>query len=128
MQPATETPSAETVMSSAAPFPDRDTVAEKLGILGEPEQAYLRLVMENAKQDENVTTGIELYLEAATRSRFLHTIKLEKAGEWLGHNAPARLQIRLHEIAKSSHHPAFAAFRTGLTRSGGLQRAYPEMR
>lgn len=128
MQSVTGSSAAETAMPNAAPFPDRDTIAEKLGLLGEQEQSYLLLVMENAKQDENLTAGIEFYLEAATRSRFLHTIKLEKAGEWLGLHAPARLQIRLHEIAKSSHHPAFSAFRTGLSRSGGLQRAYPEAR
>ena len=34
-------------------------------------------------------------------------------------------QIRLMEAAKSSQHPAYAAFRSGLSRSGGLERAYP---
>ncbi len=128
MHSSTAQPSSETAMPSAAAFPDRETIADKLATLGEAEQSYIRLVFENVKQDENMTEGIELYLERATRSRILHTIKLEKAGEWLGHNAPARLQIRLLEIAKSSHHPAFAAFRTGLVRSGGLERAYPPAR
>lgn len=128
MQQTPTTHSPENAMPAAAAFPDRETIAGKLGALSEQDQAYLALVMENPKQDENLTAGIELYLEQATASRFLHTIKLEKAGEWLGNNAPARLQIRLTEIAKSSHHPAFAAFRTGVVRSGGLHRAYPTMR
>jgi hypothetical protein len=29
------------------------------------------------------------------------------------------------EAAKSSQHPAYQAFRSGLSRSGGLERAYP---
>jgi hypothetical protein len=29
------------------------------------------------------------------------------------------------EASRSSQHPAYAAFRTGLTRSGGLEKAYP---
>jgi len=29
------------------------------------------------------------------------------------------------EAAKSSQHPAYMAFRTGLSRSGGLENAYP---
>lgn len=128
MQHTPFTPPSENAMPTAAAFPDRDTIAEKLGSLSEQDQSYLTLVMENAKQDENLTAGIEHYLEQATRSRFLHTIKLEKAGEWLGNNAPPRLQIRLVEISRSSHHPAFAAFRAGVQRSGGLQRAYPAMR
>ena len=89
---------------------------------------YLRLLLDNPKQDENLFAGIELYLNRASAGRFLHTIKLEKTGEWLGNAAPARLQIRLMEIAKSSHHPAFQAFRTGVVRSGGLERAYPKAR
>ncbi len=124
----TATTQNESAMAAAAAFPDRETIAAKLASLAEADQSWLLLVMENAKQDENLTAGIELYLENATRSRFLHTIKLEKSGEWLGVHAPARLQIRLMEISKSSQHPAFTAFRAGLSRSGGLQRAYPEMR
>jgi hypothetical protein len=109
-----------------AAFPDRDTVADKLAALGEAEQAYLRLLMENAKQDENLLEGLDLYLNRAADARFLNSLKLEKLGEWLGNTAPARLQMRLVETARSSQHAAFAAFRTGLTRSGGLDRAYPK--
>jgi hypothetical protein len=116
-----------TIMSAdLAAFPDRDTVADKLAVLGEAEQAYLRLLMENAKQDENLLEGLGLHLNRAADSRFLNSLKLEKLGEWLGNTAPARLQMRLVETARSSQHAAFAAFRTGLTRSGGLDRAYPK--
>ncbi|MFC0479991.1 hypothetical protein [Gellertiella hungarica] len=115
-------------MANATAFPDRDTIADKMANLGEGEQAYLRLVMENVKQDENLFAGLELYLNRAAAGRFLHTLKLEKAGEWLGNAAPPRLQIRLMEIAKSSHHPAYQAFRAGVVRSGGLERAYPPAR
>lgn len=111
-----------------ASFPDRETVADKLGAFGGEDKAALQLMMENARQDENVTSGIELYLNRASKSRFLHTLKLEAAGEWLGNSAPSRLQIRLDEISRSSQHPAFQAFRTGLRRSGGLERAYPKSR
>ena len=109
-----------------AAFPDRETVADKLGALGETEQAYLRLLMETPQQDENLLEGLDLCLNRAAEARFLNTLKLEKLGEWLGNTAPARLQIRLMESARSSQHAAFAAFRTGLTRSGGLERAYPK--
>lgn len=118
-------PAADPTMASAA-FPDRETVADKIDGLGETDKSFLLLLMENVKQDENLFTGIEYFLNRASTGRFLHTLKLEKAGEWLGNNAPARLQIRLTEIARSSQHPAFAAFRTGVTRSGGLERAYPK--
>jgi hypothetical protein len=33
--------------------------------------------------------------------------------------------VRLMETAKSAQHPAYLAFRDGLTRSGGLERAFP---
>ncbi len=113
---------------SATTFPDRETVADKLSTMTEADHSFLRLLMENVKQDENLFQGIELYLNRAAKARFLHTIKLENCGEWLGNAAPARLQIRLTEIARSSQHPAFAAFRTGVIRSGGLERAYPKTR
>lgn len=109
-----------------AAFPDRETVADKLAALGDGEQSYLRLLMENAQQDENLLEGLELYLNRAAEARFLNSLKLEKLGEWLGETAPTRLQMRLMEIARSSQHAAYAAFRTGLTRSGGLERAYPK--
>lgn len=109
-----------------AAFPDRETVADKLAVLGEADQAYLRLLMENPKQDENLLEGLDLYLDRAAAARFLNSLKLERLGEWLGETAPARLQMRLAEAARSSQHAAHAAFRAGLTRSGGLERAYPK--
>lgn len=109
-----------------AAFPDRETVADKLGALGEAEQAYIGLLMENPQQDENLLEGLDLCLNRAASARFLNSLKLEKLGEWLGKAAPARLQMRLMETARSSQHAAFGAFRTGLTRSGGLERAYPK--
>jgi hypothetical protein len=111
---------------TAAAFPDRDAVADKLAAFGEAGQSYLRLLMENAAQDENLLEGLYRYLDLASEARFLNSLKLETTGEWLGTNAPARLQIRLMEAARSSQHAAFIAFRTGLTRSGGLERAYPK--
>ena len=109
-----------------AAFPDRESVADKLAALGDGEQAYLRLLMENPQQDENLLGGLDVHLSRAAAARFLNSLKLEKLGEWLGEAAPARLQIRLMETARSSQHAAHAAFRTGLTRSGGLERAYPK--
>jgi len=107
-------------------FPDRDTVAAKIAALQEPDQAFLKLIFENPAQDDALLEGLYLYLDIASEARFLNSLKLDRAGEWIGTNAPARLQIRLMEAARSSQHPAFAAFRTGLTRSGGLERAYPK--
>ena len=109
-----------------AAFPDRETVADKLAALGEGEQAYLCLLMENLQQDENLLEGLDVHLNRAAAASFLNSLKLEKLGEWLGATAPARLQIRLMETARSSQHAAYAAFRAGLTRSGGLEKAYPK--
>ena len=115
------------IMSAdAAAFPNREAVADKLAALAEADQAYLRLLMETPQQDENLLEGLDLCLNRAAEARFLNTLKLEKLGEWLGNSAPARLQIRLMEAARSSQHAAFAAFRAGLTRSGGIERAYPK--
>lgn len=100
-----------------AAFPDRETVADKLATLGEPERAWLALLMENPHQDENLLAGIGLYLDRAAAARVLNTLKLERLGEWLGATASERLQARLMEIARSSQHGAYAAFRAGLTRS-----------
>lgn len=108
------------------PFPDRETVADKFSTLNEADQSFLALLFENPQQDECLLEGLQLYLERATEARFLNSLKLERSGEWTGLNAPARLQIRLTEAARSSQHPAYVAFRTGLTRSGGLERAYPK--
>ena len=112
--------------ADAAAFPNREAVADKLAALAEADQAYLRLLMENPKQDENLLGGLDLYLNRAAAARFLNSLKLEKLGEWLGEAAPSRLQIRLMETARSSQHAAYAAFRTGLARSGGLEKAYPK--
>ena len=108
-----------------AAFPDRDTIADKLSALGEADRAFLTLLMENAQQDENLLSGLDLHLHRAAEARFLNALKLENLGEWLGNTAPARLQMRLMEAARSSQHPAHQALRNGLVRSGGLERAFP---
>lgn len=112
-------------MSRPAAFPDRDTTAAKLSSFGEADQAFIKLLMENPEQDENLMDGLYRHLDLASEARFLNSLKLENLGEWLGSAAPARLQMRLLEAARSSQHPAYQAFRAGLTKSGGLQKAYP---
>ncbi|WP_222034092.1 hypothetical protein [Rhizobium leguminosarum] len=112
-------------MTGNVPFPDRDTVAEKLAALSETDKSYLALLMENAAQDDNLLDGLRRHLDLAAGSRFLNSLKLENLGFWLGSHAPDRLQIRLTETARSSQHPAYQAFRTGLDRSGGLEKVYP---
>lgn len=112
--------------AAPSPFPDRETVADKLKSLTQADQSFLLLLMENVQQDENLFEGLDLYLNRAAADRFLNSLKLEKAGEWLGNSLPARLQIRLSELSKSSQHPAYLAFRAGVRRSGGLERAYPK--
>ena len=89
-------------------------------------EGFLKLLMENPVQDGSLLQGLELYLQRASEARFLNSLKLEKCGAWLGAEMPARLQIRLSELARSSQHPAYAAFKAGVTRSGGLERAYPK--
>ena len=108
-------------------FADRDTIAAKLATLADGDRPVLALVMENPLQDKSLIEGLHHHLDQATKARFLNSLKLEGLGEWLGNAAPARLQIRLSEVAKSSQHPVYAAFRTGLTRSGGLERAFPKV-
>ncbi|WP_312362398.1 hypothetical protein [Ensifer sp.] len=109
-----------------ASFPDRDTVAEKLSSFGEADQAFVRLLMENPEQDDRLLDGLYRYLDIASEARFLNTLKLDKLGQWLGNEAPARLQMRLMEAARASQHPAYQAFKMGLTKSGGLERAFPK--
>lgn len=109
-----------------AAFPDRESVASRLSAFAEGDRAWLLLLMENPQQDENLLEGLALHLDCAASARFLNALKLERLGEWLGAGAPARLQIRLAEIARSSQHAAHAALRAGLQRSGGLDRAYPK--
>ncbi|EPE98288.1 hypothetical protein [Rhizobium grahamii] len=110
---------------TSAPFPDRDTIASKLASLDEQDKSYVALLMENVAQDVTVIDGLHRHLNNAASAPFLNTLKLENLGKWIGETAPARLQIRLTEAAKSSQHPAYVAFRTGLSRSGGLEKAYP---
>ncbi|PTM95398.1 hypothetical protein [Mycoplana dimorpha] len=104
----------------------RETIAERLSALREDDRSFLAMLMENPLQDEDLVAGLELHLHRAAEARFLNALKLEKLGEWLGNAAPARLQMRLMEAARSSQHAAYQAFRAGLTRSGGLAKAYPE--
>lgn len=112
---------------NAAAFPDREEIAEKLATHGEAEQPFLLLLMENPSQDESLLAGLDLHLARAAEGKFLNSLKLERLGEWLGNTAPARLQMRLMEAARSSQHAAHQAFRAGLTRSGGLERAFPKV-
>ena len=113
-------------MANISPIGSRETVAESLAALLPENQSWLTLLMENPSSDDLLLDGLHLYLDQASEAKFLNSLKLQKCGEWMGNAAPARLQIRLAEAAKSSQHPAYAAFRDGLTRSGGLERAYPK--
>ncbi|MEY9780918.1 hypothetical protein [Sinorhizobium fredii] len=113
-------------MSAPAAFPDKDTTATKLSSFGIADQAFVKLLMENPEQDENLLEGLYRHLGLAAEARLLNTLKLEKLGQWLGNEAPARLQMPLMEAARSSQHPAYQAFKAGLTKSGGLQRAFPK--
>jgi hypothetical protein len=113
-------------MTSVSPIGSRETVAESLAVFGAEQQNWLALLMDTPASDDLLLEGLHHYLDQASESRFLNSLKLQKCGEWIGNKAPARLQIRLMEAAKSSQHPAYQAFRDGLTRSGGLERAYPK--
>jgi hypothetical protein len=108
------------------PFPDREAVASKLTAFTDADKSFVKLLMENPAQDENLIEGLLLWLDQAAGARILNSLKLSKTGEWLGGEAPQRLQIRLSEIARSSQHPAYRAFREGVERSGGLEKAYPK--
>ncbi len=103
-----------------------ETVSTRLTGFSETDRQWLAATLENAGHDDAMLDGLHLYLDIAANARFLNALKLEKAGEWLGNNAPGRLQIRLMEAARSSQHAAFQSFRQGLVRSGGLERAYPK--
>ncbi|EUB96277.1 hypothetical protein PMI07_001879 [Rhizobium sp. CF080] len=113
-------------MANISPIGSRETVAESLSSFSAENQSWLTLLMDNPTSDDLLLDGLHLYLDQASEAKFLNSLKLQKCGEWVGNAAPARLQIRLMEAAKSSQHPAYAAFRDGLTRSGGLERAYPK--
>jgi hypothetical protein len=111
----------------AAAFADRDTIADKLATLADGDKPGLAQVMENPLQHLNLIEGLHWHLDRASKASFLNSLKLEGLGEWLGNTAPPRLQIRLTEVAKSSQHPAYTAFKSGLARSGGLERAFPKV-
>jgi hypothetical protein len=113
-------------MANISPIGSRDTVAESLSALAPENQAWLKLLMEDPASDDMLLEGLHVFLDQASEAKFLNSLKLGKCGEWVGNNAPARLQIRLTEAAKSSQHPAYLAFKDGLGRSGGLDRAYPK--
>ena len=113
-------------MSSIAPIGNRDTIAEGLNSLSDEKQTWLKLMMDNPAGDDLLLDGLHLFLDQASEARFLNTLKLQKCGEWLGNNAPGRLQMRVMEAAKSSQHAAHHAFRDGLIKAGGLERAYPK--
>ncbi len=107
-------------------FPTRETIATKLSDLNDTNEAMIRSVFEKSDQDDLFLEGLYAYLDQEADARFLNSLKLSKVGEWVGNEAPDRLQIRIMEAAKSSQHGAYAAFREGLTKSGGLERAYPK--
>jgi len=111
---------------SQTSFADNASVAEKFRGMSEADRSFLLLLFENAARDDAFLDGLAVYIDEQTRAPFLNSLKLSKCGEWLGNNAPARLQVRLMEVARSSQHPACNAFREGLTRSGGLERAFPK--
>ncbi len=113
-------------MGNISPIGNRETVADGLQTFSSENQAWLVLLMENPSNDDVLLDGLHLYLDRSSEARFLNSMKLEKSGEWIGSNAPGRLQIRLSEAARSSQHPAYGAFRTGLLKSGGQERAYPK--
>jgi hypothetical protein len=115
-------------VSNISPIGSRETVAESFASLSAEQQSWLVLLMENPANDDLLLTGLHVYLDQASEARFLNSLKLQKSGEWLGNAAPARLQIRIAEAAKSSQHPAFQAFKEGLDQSGGFERAYPKAR
>ncbi|PST21950.1 hypothetical protein C7U60_11835 [Mesorhizobium plurifarium] len=108
-----------------APAPARDTTA-RLAAFGDADQAFVKLLMENPGQDEHLIEELRRHLDLAVEAPFLNTLRLEKLGRWFGGEAPARLQMRLMETARCSQHPAYQAFKGGLTKSGGLERAFPK--
>ena len=113
-------------MANISPIGSRETVAESLAGFSLENQNWLKLLMDDPASDEMLLEGLHLFLDQASEAKLLNSLKLGKSGEWIGDNAPARLQIRLMEAARSSQHPAYQAFKDGLTRSGGLERAYPK--
>lgn len=102
-----------------------DSVASQLAMTSDADRETLETMMQNATMDAFFLDGLSRHLDQAAAAPFINALKLEKLGLWVGSTASARLQVRLMEISKSSLHPAYAAFRAGLVRSGGLQKAYP---
>lgn len=113
-------------MGNISPIGNRETIADGLQCFSTENQAWLVLLMESPTNDDVLLDGLHLYLDRASEARFLNSMKLEQCGEWIGNSAPGRMQIRLSEASRSSQHPAYAAFRSGLSKSGGLERAYPK--
>ncbi|OLP61506.1 hypothetical protein BJF93_00815 [Xaviernesmea oryzae] len=105
---------------------DRTVVADALATLDSANQMALSVLMQTPEGDEKLMDGLNHHLDRATKAKLLNTMKLEKLGHWLGETAPGRLQIRLMETARASHHPAFQAFRSGLVKTRALERAYPK--
>lgn len=114
-------------MSAPAAFPDRETTAAKLSVLGQADQAFVKLLMENPEQDENLFEGLYRHLDLAAEARLLNTLKLEKLGQWLGNEAPARLQMRLMEAARASQHPAYQAFKNGLANPAAWKELFQKL-
>ncbi|CAD7022988.1 hypothetical protein REJC140_00056 [Pseudorhizobium endolithicum] len=113
-------------MTNVSPIANRDMVADSLAGLSDENRSWLMLLMENPAADDTLLDGLHLYLDRQSEARILNSLKLQTCAEWLGGTAPARLQVRLMEAARSSQHAAYASFREGLVRSGGLERAYPK--
>ncbi|WP_337266669.1 hypothetical protein [Oryzifoliimicrobium ureilyticus] len=111
--------------SLKAPHDSIDVIAAQLSLGTDEDHASLQATMNDAKLDDALIEGLYRYLDQAAAAPFINVMKLDKLGLWIGQKAPGRLQIRLMEVAKSSLHPSFAAFRGGLSKSGGLQRAFP---
>ncbi len=113
-------------MTNVSPIANREMVADSLAGSTDENRSWLTLLMENPAADDTLLDGLHLYLGRQAEGRILNSLKLQACGEWLGRAAPARLQVRLMEVARSSQHPTYASFREGLARSGGIERAYPK--
>lgn len=114
------------MQGSATLFPGKETITSNLGKFDQSSQEVFKQVMETPSHDDALMEGLNVFLDQESNARFLNSLKLGKLGEWFGNEAPARLQIRLMETAKSSQHAAYKAFCDGLIRSGGLERAFPK--
>lgn len=113
-------------MSNIAAIATREMVADSLEGFSDENISWLELLMDNPSVDEIFIEGLYLYLDRQAGARFINAVKLQRCGQWLGSTAPARLQIRLMEAARSSQHAAYRSVRDGLVQSCGLERAYPK--